>query len=364
MQAFMSKARSTSKALPRLITGRLVITPSLLSGMKNPSYCFRICVVAVSITSSRAATPLEFGMEMSVRSYDAVCWYENLKQFPNTHSDTYSNCQGQAAFQQNYINTDDFFKQNPDQKESSFGSAIHDEAMSGLPTKYMSDCGQYLTDAKAEPPADESDALNDGGNKYPYRAFAYCLMKSLRDTYGKEAIEAVKNEKTHSRKNWMQTLLDRDNEFRARHGVEPLQLVKDLNDGAQSWADTNANECNMHHTTEDQRLWNGKQTGESLSAGYIDDKADSAYSASDGWYEEISNYPYPTGFQGTGGDPLFEKIGHFTQTVWKDSKYVGYGFASNKGCKDKGTYTSYIAARYFPPGNGDGEYSNNVLPPK
>jgi len=329
------------------------------------AFATALCVVAVTMTGSRAATPLDFGMAMSVRAYDAVCWYEHLKQFPETSSDTYNTCQDQAKGQMDNINKDEdgFFAKYPDKKEEYFGKWVDDMTMGLLPDKYKSKCSKYLKDAKAEPPADESDALNDGSNKYPYRAFAYCLMKTLRDAHGKEAIEAVKTEKTHSRKNWMQTLLDRDNEWRVRHGVEPLQLVKDLNDGAQEWADKNAKECNMYHSKKEERYWKGKQTGESLSAGYVEDKADSAYLASDGWYEEIKNYPFPDGFQGND-EALFEKIGHFTQSVWKGSKYVGYGLANNKDCNDQGTYTSYIAARYFPAGNGEGEYPDNVLPPK
>jgi len=319
-----------------------------------------LCVVA--ITSTQAATPLEFGMTMCVRAYDAVCWYEHLKQFPETHSDTYNKCQGQAQFQMDSVNTNTFFNDYPDQKEPSFGQWLNDQTMGLLPDQYKSKCGKYLSDAKAEPPADESDALNDGANKYPYRAYAYCMIKTLRDTFGDKAIDAVKSEKTHSRKNWMQTLLDRDNEWRARHGVEPLQLVKDLTDAAQQWAETNANECNMYHSKDEQRIWNDKQTGESLSAGYVEDKPDAAYLASDGWYEEIKSYPFPDGFQGND-EELFKKIGHFTQSVWKGSKYVGYGLANNKACNDQGTYTSYIAARYFPAGNEEGAYPKNVMPP-
>lgn len=37
-----------------------------------------------------------------------------------------------------------------------------------------------------------------------------------------------KGEITHSKKDWMQTLLDRDNEFRARHGVESLQVNREV----------------------------------------------------------------------------------------------------------------------------------------
>jgi len=161
----------------------------------------------------------------------------------------------------------------------------------------------------------------------------------------------------------MQTLLDRENEFRARHGVEPLQLVKNLNEAAQTWADTNAQECKMYHSKNKDagRQFQGDGTGESLAAGGgEDDREVAAYVAADGWYEEIKDYPYPIGYQGND-DALFHKIGHFTQSVWKGSKYVGYGYAYNPNCKP---YTRYIAARYFPAGNVQGQFPANVSPPK
>lgn len=139
--------------------------------------------------------------------------------------------------------------------------------------------------------------------------------------------------------------------------------MEDLNKGAQAWADTNAKKCNMYHSenSDPGRQWRGDGTGESLSASGGDDAADiSAYIAADGWYEEIKDYPYPDGFQG-GNDDLFEKIGHFTQSVWKGSKYVGYGYSYNKDC---GEQTRYVAARYSPAGNVDGEFPKNVNAPK
>jgi len=94
-----------------------------------------------------------------------------------------------------------------------------------------------------------------------------------------------------------------------------------------------------------------------------DDKEIAAYQAADGWYEEIQNYPYPTGYKGDD-EALFMKIGHFTQSVWKDSKKVGYGYAFNPDCEKKGTFSRYVVARYWPPGNVGGKFPDNVTPPK
>lgn len=136
-----------------------------------------------------------------------------------------------------------------------------------------------------------------------------------------------------------------------------------LNTAAQSWAEENAKTCDMHHSKNDDdiRQYRGKGTGESLSAGMGDKKEDAAYTAADGWYEEVQKYPFPDAFEGGMDDPLFYKIGHFTQSVWKGSKYVGYGYAYNPDCPQ---YNRFIAARYFPAGNEMGSFKDNVMPPK
>lgn len=38
-----------------------------------------------------------FDRSMTVRAYDAVCWYEALKVFPNTNTKAFNRCTGQAA---------------------------------------------------------------------------------------------------------------------------------------------------------------------------------------------------------------------------------------------------------------------------
>lgn len=175
---------------------------------------------------------------MTTQSYDAVCWYEYLKVFPETDSKGFlQQCSGQAKAKQEQIQNPSeqnkkFFKTYPDKKAKMYGEWMAGP-MGGLPSDYNSKCQKYMTDSTAEPPSDESDALRDSNsaNAYPFKALAYCMMNVLREKHGDEAIEAVKNERTHKYKYWMTTLLDRDNEFRARHGAEPLKLVKEVSWG-------------------------------------------------------------------------------------------------------------------------------------
>lgn len=161
----------------------------------------------------------------------------------------------------------------------------------------------------------------------------------------------------------MTTILDRENEFRARHGAPPMNLIKELSDAAQEWAEVNARECRLFHSknTDRNRRLLGNSTGESLSAGPTMPDEDSAYIAADGWYEGVKDYPFPRGYEGHGHDVLFQKIGNFAQTVWKDTKYVGYGLAKNPSCRDGFKY--YLVARYSPSGNYIGQYKKNVLKP-
>lgn len=67
------------------------------------------------------------------------------------------------------------------------------------------------------------------------------------------------------------------------------------------------------------------------------------------WYNEIEKYDFNRpGFSG--------ETGHFTQVVWKDSKQLGVGYATaNNGF-------AVCVANYFPAGNFEGQFPENVLP--
>ncbi len=54
---------------------------------------------------------------------------------------------------------------------------------------------------------------------------------------------------------------------------------------------------------------------------------------------------------------VFYYIGHFTQSVWKDTKEIGIAYAWNT---DKNQ--NFVVASYIPQGNYPDEYVDNVLP--
>jgi hypothetical protein len=65
------------------------------------------------------------------------------------------------------------------------------------------------------------------------------------------------------------------------------------------------------------------------------------------WYSEVLDYNFHSN--------LFQpKAGHFTQLVWKETEYLGFGLAKS----EKGDF--YAVAFYYPAGNFESEYFNNV----
>lgn len=65
------------------------------------------------------------------------------------------------------------------------------------------------------------------------------------------------------------------------------------------------------------------------------------------WYDENKKYNYRIG-------AFTSSTGHFTQVVWKDSKYLGLGISR----KEKAVY---VVAEYDPRGNVKKKFLQNVL---
>ena len=53
--------------------------------------------------------------------------------------------------------------------------------------------------------------------------------------------------------------------------------------------------------------------------------------------------------------------GHFTQVVWKESVQMGIAFAAYQ---DEGRHKLIVVANYYPVGNMEGAFEDNVKPPK
>ena len=133
------------------------------------------------------------------------------------------------------------------------------------------------------------------------------------------------------------------NKYREDHHVPELKLNKELCEIAQKYADHLVEINTMVHS---HARFKGTAMGENLyyCSGFTPDGGMPVTS----WYDEIKDYDFKNG-QSKGG-----VIGHFTQVVWKDSQYVGMGIGS------KGN-NYFVVANYFPAGNWDGQYTNNVF---
>lgn len=131
------------------------------------------------------------------------------------------------------------------------------------------------------------------------------------------------------------------NSYREAHGVEALTLDDELTSEAQHWADILAQKGIFEHSGK-----NG--LGENLA--YLSGQKYTGLSVTQMWYDEVEDYSFDTNGSRNG-----KAIGHFTQVVWKGSKYVGFGIAKS----DKGVF---ICANYRPPGNYTGKFAENVFP--
>lgn len=138
--------------------------------------------------------------------------------------------------------------------------------------------------------------------------------------------------------------LERHNEYRAKHKLDPLKLSPELNTFAQEWADHLASILKMMHRPNNkygENLWMYMTTDRSHRVVGGD--------AVDSWYNnELSKYKF-------GTEPRDLEAGHLTQVLWASSEYLGVGVAKT------GEYT-FVVCNYNPPGNYKGEYVDNVPP--
>lgn len=150
---------------------------------------------------------------------------------------------------------------------------------------------------------------------------------------------------------FLSSMLASINQYRAKHGVPPVQLDQELVSYAKSRAE--------HIADKETLVHDGTQGyGENLySQGSSGPTMGLAAAASDAWYNEIKDY----NFDDLASNAT-KTIGHFTQLVWKGSTKIGAGRVYGKSTDGK-WYETYIAVNFSPAGNVTGAYKDNVLPP-
>lgn len=126
------------------------------------------------------------------------------------------------------------------------------------------------------------------------------------------------------------------NQARAQVGVPPLQWSPKLAGYAQWWANQNAafGDCGLHHS--------GGPYGENIFWG--SGKNWSPWDAVANWAGEKRWYNYRS-----NSCDKFDACGHYTQIVWKSSRFVGCARAT---CRDG---KIFMTCNYFPPGNYIGQ---------
>jgi len=134
-----------------------------------------------------------------------------------------------------------------------------------------------------------------------------------------------------------------NNKYRETRHVQEIKLNKELCEIAQKYADHLLEIKNMQYSHD---RFKGTAMGENLytCSGFKPDGGEPVTN----WYDEIKVYDFKSG-RSKGG-----AIGHFTQVIWKDSKYLGMVISG----KDN---EYFVVANYFPEGNWDGKYIENVL---
>jgi len=131
-----------------------------------------------------------------------------------------------------------------------------------------------------------------------------------------------------------QQLLERHNYYREQVNVPPLKWSEKLAKYAQEWADKLAKKCELKHRTEDK-------FGENIywSSGEVNAENVVNFWAKE---EKYFNHRRPIYKYGKG-------YGHYTQMIWKDTKFVGAAVAN---CKNGG---QIWVCNYDPAGNWEDE---------
>lgn len=141
--------------------------------------------------------------------------------------------------------------------------------------------------------------------------------------------------------------LEAHNNYRRTHHAPPLVLNKDLCQMAETYSKHLADNVGelVHSVNRHYKIGN---VGENLY--YCKNKFPTGTYVTSTWYDEIKEYDYNTVFGNAA-------TGHFSQVVWKGTTDIGVGCTRN----EKGQL--FVVAHYYPCGNLNTCYKENVLRP-
>ncbi|XP_062553428.1 uncharacterized protein LOC134218447 [Armigeres subalbatus] len=139
------------------------------------------------------------------------------------------------------------------------------------------------------------------------------------------------------------------NEYRMRHGAPALSISSELCEYASAWANHLASTNELYY-----------QSGATYGQNIFCCPANSLLTDLSGqevatyWYSTNRRYDY---FKESHLLHTNVNTGHFSQMVWRASKYFGVSKSISK------TGKLFVVAYYYPAGNVMGEFRQNVLPP-
>lgn len=144
--------------------------------------------------------------------------------------------------------------------------------------------------------------------------------------------------------------LELHNIERARYGLELLQWNPELANMAACWADLKAYGHSEDHFCA---------TGENIAYGYgapcYTTPLIGMENAINSFLDEDRAYAAKRQFG--------EDTGHWTQIVWKDTKYVGCATSQRKNFLDEEDTSIYVVCEYYPAGNVMGQFELQVPEP-
>uniref|UniRef100_A0A0N4ZZC1 SCP domain-containing protein n=1 Tax=Parastrongyloides trichosuri TaxID=131310 RepID=A0A0N4ZZC1_PARTI len=132
------------------------------------------------------------------------------------------------------------------------------------------------------------------------------------------------------------------NKYRPCHGAQRLTLSTNLMRDAQYYANYLASIGDMRHDPTLGRIGQGENLA--VMSPVV------GYAGVEMWYDEWKKYNFNAGVFSPG-------VGHFTQMVWKGSKEIGCAVAYSGSTKNL-----YVVCRYFPSGNINSQFKQNVDP--
>lgn len=135
------------------------------------------------------------------------------------------------------------------------------------------------------------------------------------------------------------------NYYRRLHGVPDLKESEELNRYAQAWAERLAKTGQFKHRSKSPYGENIYMSYNSNPNFKLNGKA-----PVDSWYSEIQYHNY-------NNNNFNPKTGHFTQVIWRGSRWLGTGVAKSPDGK------IFVVSNYKPRGNMMGHFRENVPRP-